>query len=356
MRAWLLTAMLIGCTTPPCPDGAVLTGQAPPAGTEQWCQKEDASKNFLKHGKYTSWHKNGQKNEEGEYRENLKEGSWFGWYENGQKRAELKFSQGKEDGPQLTWYQNGQKSSEGSMKGGKFQGKWTSWYDNSKKKSEGEFKDGIKDGPWELWYDNGTYKEKCTWSLDVPNGLCERWSERGTQIEKCNWSNGVRDGECETRNERGKLREKGTYKADKKTVEWIESRDELFGGEDKGSYVDGKRTGSWVFSAGSTKRHVIFAEDGRGIKGRYEEYDKEGRKQQEIDFVECSYFDPGEVGLPKSCKEDGFDTKYDAETGKIRTQSKTVNGELDFIKCYYPSGKVAGNYDFSDCLLSWRKK
>ena len=47
-------------------------------------------------------------------------------------------------GPWTYWYKNGQKAEEGEFRNGKHQGKWTTWHDNGQKMSEVEFSDGVE--------------------------------------------------------------------------------------------------------------------------------------------------------------------------------------------------------------------
>ena len=108
-------------------------------------------KKGLRHGKWTWWHENGQKQSERNYKngEEIGEGgSVITRYSNGLKYTEVNYKDGKEDGKWTRWYKNGTKKSEGNFIDGKEDGKWTEWYKNGTKKSEGNFIDGKKDGKW----------------------------------------------------------------------------------------------------------------------------------------------------------------------------------------------------------------
>ena len=78
---------------------------------------------FMKH--QITYHNNGQKWEEGYYKDGKKEGEWASWYENGQKKSEGTWKDGKEDGLHTQWYENGQKRREGTYKDGIQVGKYT---------------------------------------------------------------------------------------------------------------------------------------------------------------------------------------------------------------------------------------
>ena len=55
---------------------------------------------------------------------------------------------------QVTYHNNGQKCEEGYYKDGKKNGLHTEWYENGQKKSEGTWKDGKEDGLHTSWYEN----------------------------------------------------------------------------------------------------------------------------------------------------------------------------------------------------------
>jgi len=165
-----------------CPPGTRLIGAAPPKGTEQWCQKKEGWP--IKEGFYLEWDPNGQKINEGEYKNGNREGHWTSWYKNGRKRAEYEYIDGgmetyfwywyengqqeldgkyryknglglRKEGPWTEWFENGQKWAEGEFRNGELEGHFTSWYENGQKQTEGECKKGIREGLWTFWYENG---------------------------------------------------------------------------------------------------------------------------------------------------------------------------------------------------------
>ena len=54
-------------------------------------------------GKYVTWHKNGQKQEEGAYKDGKEDGLATLWYENGQKATEAMHKAGKKNGLATLW-------------------------------------------------------------------------------------------------------------------------------------------------------------------------------------------------------------------------------------------------------------
>ena len=60
-----------------------------------------------------------------------------------------------ENGPYVQYFENGQKSEEGNYKNGKYDGLMTQWYENGKKKLEGHYKNGKQEGLWTEWDEDG---------------------------------------------------------------------------------------------------------------------------------------------------------------------------------------------------------
>ena len=77
---------------------------------------------------------------------------------NGQKKQEGTFKDGYEDGLHTRWYENGQKEWEVTYKDGKGHGLYTEWYENGEKKEEGTYKDG-KLISSKFWREDGSVKE-----------------------------------------------------------------------------------------------------------------------------------------------------------------------------------------------------
>jgi antitoxin component YwqK of YwqJK toxin-antitoxin module len=80
-----------------------------------------------RHGLWTWWHKNGQKQMEGRYEADLPIGKFTWWYPNGQKQLAGEYISGKQQGKFTWWHQSGQKQLEGAYIAGVLSGKWTRW-------------------------------------------------------------------------------------------------------------------------------------------------------------------------------------------------------------------------------------
>ena len=106
-------------------------------------------------GEYLKWHENGQKQEEGTYKDGKEDGRWMLYDENGQKEFDTTYKDGKEDGLETLWYENGQKATEAMHKAGKKNGLATLWYENGQKWNEITYKDGNPDGRFTGWHESG---------------------------------------------------------------------------------------------------------------------------------------------------------------------------------------------------------
>ncbi|HZZ27376.1 MAG TPA: hypothetical protein VFE46_05150 [Pirellulales bacterium] len=80
-----------------------------------------------RHGLWTWWHKNGQKQMEGRYEADQPVGKFSWWYPSGQKQLEGEYLAGKQQGKFIWWHPNGQKQLEGAYIAGVLTGKWTRW-------------------------------------------------------------------------------------------------------------------------------------------------------------------------------------------------------------------------------------
>ena len=72
------------------------------------------------------------------------------------RNFEFHTNDGKIDGLWVTWHQNGQKLVEANYKNGKQNGLETAWHENGQKASESNWKDGkVLEGSRKYWNNNG---------------------------------------------------------------------------------------------------------------------------------------------------------------------------------------------------------
>ena len=92
-----------------------------------------------RHGLWTWWHKNGQKQMEGRYESDLPVGKFTWWYPNGQKQLQGEYINGKQQGKFTWWHPNGQKQLEGAYIAGVLSGKWTRWNNDGRVVEVGDY-------------------------------------------------------------------------------------------------------------------------------------------------------------------------------------------------------------------------
>lgn len=117
------------------------------------------------------WHKNGNKRYEG-YQATVIDkivdvGKYTSWYENGQKDMEYYFNDdGTRDSGKLTsrWYEDGSKWYEGYVLSSNDKSLWNglykAYYNNGNLKSRGKYDKGKKTGEWTYWYEDGQTKQQ----------------------------------------------------------------------------------------------------------------------------------------------------------------------------------------------------
>jgi protein-export membrane protein SecD len=129
--------------------------------------------------KYEEYYKNGQKYEEGTYKDGKQDGLYTVWHENGQKRLEGTYKDGEQDGKWVEWYENGQKEEEGTYKDGEQDGKWVEWYENGQKEEEGTYKDGEQDGLWTYYRKDGSNEKEGYFENGLKTHKWWYWDENG---------------------------------------------------------------------------------------------------------------------------------------------------------------------------------
>lgn len=91
--------------------------------------------------------------------EENRHGQWTFWYKNGQKQLEGEYVRGKKTGLWVKWNHNGTKATEGGFLYGKMHGKWTDWYGTGKKAFESHWVMGKRDGEWRYWSAEGSLEK-----------------------------------------------------------------------------------------------------------------------------------------------------------------------------------------------------
>jgi len=90
------------------------------------------SRQRQKHGHWTSWYPNGQKQVEGDYAHDLPTGQFTWWHENGQQQAVGQFADGLQQGVWTAWHANGQREYQAEYTSGLMQGQFRRWHDDGR--------------------------------------------------------------------------------------------------------------------------------------------------------------------------------------------------------------------------------
>ena len=107
-----IALVVVACSSPSpivplterdCPEGAVVAGNAPPAGDQQRCELPGG----IRHGKSRAWYPNGRLRYETEWRQGKRHGDFTFWHENGRKKSEGRDVDGIPEGKWISWAEDG---------------------------------------------------------------------------------------------------------------------------------------------------------------------------------------------------------------------------------------------------------
>ena len=125
-------------------------------------QRQDSHGTWLLNGRWTSWHENGQVQEQGWYEDQREVGDWQWWDDNGQRIAAGQFVDGKREGDWAFWYSNGVRQIDAHYSDGLGTGYWTLYFDDGQKCAEGAFDGGEITGFWTIWDEFGAVNPERT--------------------------------------------------------------------------------------------------------------------------------------------------------------------------------------------------
>jgi RNA polymerase sigma factor (sigma-70 family) len=145
-------------------------------------------------------------------------GTWLTWHVNGQKGYEIQFKDGKYDGTFTTYHDNGGKSYEQHYVNHVIHGADTGWFPDGRTSYTAEYKNGKKEGTWTHWYANSIKHSETTYSNDQYHGRDSRWHENGQLAAVNDYKNGVKHGREAAWDENGILQYDRTF-VDGKLVE-----------------------------------------------------------------------------------------------------------------------------------------
>ncbi len=128
--------------------------------------REAEYKNGKRNGAVTVYHDNGRKAYEQHYVDDVCTGTDCGWYPSGVRSYEGNYANGKRDGVWVHWSEDGRFQSREQLLAGENHGVRTSWHENGQKRYESTYKNGKKHGPDQAWEPDG----KLLWSRVYHHG------------------------------------------------------------------------------------------------------------------------------------------------------------------------------------------
>ncbi|SNW62100.1 MORN-repeat protein, partial [Orpheovirus IHUMI-LCC2] len=162
------------------------------------------------HGPWTSWHKNGQVLDSKYYVDNCLHGEHHSYHDNGILREYINYNNGRKDGKYVSYYKTGRIKGELTYSNGNFVDGEARWYHaNGNICNIDNYKNEKLYGKCMEWHENGRKKKECTYvDYTVPsgasyykrmgtiNGVYIKWYDTGIKEKECNYVNGRKVGEC----------------------------------------------------------------------------------------------------------------------------------------------------------------
>lgn len=142
-------------------------------------------------GTWTTYHVNGQKAHEANYKNGKRDGASTSFHDNGRKSFEQHYVNGVCSGPDRGWYADGAVAYEGKYVDGKQDGRWTHWSEDGRLRSRREMRAGEYHGINTSWHENGQKIDESTYRNGKKHGPDTSWTEEG----KLNYSHIYSDGE-----------------------------------------------------------------------------------------------------------------------------------------------------------------
>lgn len=113
-------------------------------------ERKDGS--YYKNGFYKHFHRNGNVEITGNYKDGVEEGEWTEYYEGGNVKVKGVYADGKRIGVWKEFYENGQTVSEDNYINGQLDGTSTSWAINGSVENESVYENGKNTTLVGVWY------------------------------------------------------------------------------------------------------------------------------------------------------------------------------------------------------------
>jgi antitoxin component YwqK of YwqJK toxin-antitoxin module len=206
---------------------------------------ESHLQNGTKNGGFISYFRNGKKKLEGYYLDGKYHGEFQTYFPEGGLKSKITWQSGRMDGPAFYYYPDGRVQEELEYEDDKKK-KIKAFYPNGQEEFIGTFTNGEKkSGKWSFYFPDGKKKEILTYNeLGKQHGIRQVWDSTNVKILEEEWLNDLKTGKSCTfyRNGKvkdvflfqgnylqgayqqfhpnGKLAVQGTYKNNKKNLQW----------------------------------------------------------------------------------------------------------------------------------------
>jgi antitoxin component YwqK of YwqJK toxin-antitoxin module len=130
-------------------------------------------------GTWTTWHINGQKGYEIQYKDGRYDGVFTSYHDTGTKSYEQHYVNHVAHGPDTGWNADGRLSYTGQYRNGQQDGRWTHWHANGKKHSEADYADGKYHGRVTYWHENGQIGSVNEYKEGIKHGREASWDKKG---------------------------------------------------------------------------------------------------------------------------------------------------------------------------------
>jgi antitoxin component YwqK of YwqJK toxin-antitoxin module len=141
-----------------CPKGTERRGDAPPDGTEQWCEGKDA------------------------YRRAGREGPARTWYDDGGVWIDQGFKAGDPDGPFVERHRNGKTARAGTYAEGRKVGTWRIWFESGVLEEEAEWRSGSMHGRFAAYWPTGAQRTEGRYCGGAQCGRWRSFDTAGKQV------------------------------------------------------------------------------------------------------------------------------------------------------------------------------
>jgi len=287
---------------------------------------KDTIRNIL-HGKYSSYHINGNIESSGQFVNNETAGVWEFYFETGSLKMRGILFKGANYGFWEYFFESGKKNMEGIIYGKNKEGEWKTFYENGQVKEIGEYKDNKRNGPWRSYFEDGLLKSDIEYDDDY--GRCIEYAHSGKVLGEGPKMGARQVGHWRYFSEEGFIQSEGDFADGKRSGEWIEyfSSGKI---SSKGNYQNGEPSGKWdyFFSSGAVSTSGEFL--GGQKNGYWKTFTDNGILISEVDYRLGS----GEY-------------REFHKSGKLKVKGNIVNGKKQGLwEFYFEGGQLEGKCEF----------